>query len=140
MAKRGQGEGSISKRDDGTWWARITVGRDENGKQKRKAFYGKTRKEVQEKMAVALNNIDNNTFIDSTKITLGKWLDMWLLEYKKNTLRDTTYGNYSRYISMDIKPTLGDYLLKDLRNETIQRWVNQMSENGATPNKIKESY
>ena len=39
MAKRGQGEGSISKRPDGTWWARITVGKTPDGKQKRKAFY-----------------------------------------------------------------------------------------------------
>ena len=45
MAKRGQGEGTISKRPDGTWWARITVGKTPEGKQKRKAFYGKTRKE-----------------------------------------------------------------------------------------------
>lgn len=38
MAKRGQGEGSISKRPDGTWWARITVGKTPDGKQKEKHF------------------------------------------------------------------------------------------------------
>jgi hypothetical protein len=61
MGKRGQGEGTTSKRADGTWWARITIGRDKNGKQKRKAFYGKTRTDVQKKMTAALNemNIEN---------------------------------------------------------------------------------
>lgn len=50
MAKRGQGEGTISKLPDGTWWARVTIGKTADGKQKRKAFYVKTRKEVQEKL------------------------------------------------------------------------------------------
>ena len=53
---RGKGEGNIYKRSDGVWSARITVGRDASGKQKRRAFYGKTRKEVQEKLTAALND------------------------------------------------------------------------------------
>jgi integrase len=50
MARRGQGEGSIYLRKDGRWCASITL---EN--RRRKTFYGKTRKEVQEKLRVALN-------------------------------------------------------------------------------------
>lgn len=50
MARRGHGEGSIYQRKDGRWAATITL----EG-QKRKTFYGKTRKEVQEKLRVALN-------------------------------------------------------------------------------------
>ncbi len=46
MAKRGNGEASIAKRSDGSWWGRITVRYNKNGSQKRKAIYGKTRKEV----------------------------------------------------------------------------------------------
>ena len=48
--KKGQNEGTISKRADGTWWGRITIGRNDNGTQKQKAFYGKTRQEVQKKL------------------------------------------------------------------------------------------
>jgi len=51
MAKqRGHGEGSIYQRSDGRWAASITL-----GGRKRKTFYGKTRREVQEKLRVALN-------------------------------------------------------------------------------------
>ena len=46
MSKRGQNEGSIRQRKDGTWEARYTVGVKENGKPNRKSVYAKTRKEV----------------------------------------------------------------------------------------------
>ena len=51
MAKmREHNEGSIRKRPDGTWEARVTVGIMADGKQKRKSLYGKTRQEVNAKM------------------------------------------------------------------------------------------
>lgn len=61
MAKRGNGEGSISKRSDGAWWGRVTVGYNSNGSQKRKAVYGKTRKEVQDKINNILNELSKNS-------------------------------------------------------------------------------
>ena len=57
MAKRGQNEGSIRKRKDGTWEARVTIGISADGKQQRKSLYGKTRQEVHNKMTDLLNNV-----------------------------------------------------------------------------------
>ena len=43
--KRGNNEGSIVRRKDGRWMASITMGRNpETGQLKRAYFYGKTRK------------------------------------------------------------------------------------------------
>ena len=57
MAKqRGHGEGSIYQRNDGRWVASITL---EN--RKRKYFYGKTRKEVQEQLKAALHEQQQGT-------------------------------------------------------------------------------
>lgn len=50
---RGNGEGSIRQRPDGTWEARYTAGNRE-GKQVRKSIYGKTRTEVASKLKSAL--------------------------------------------------------------------------------------
>ena len=49
MGRRGQGEGSIYQRKDGRWVAELDLGW-EAGKRKRKPIYGKTRREVQEKL------------------------------------------------------------------------------------------
>lgn len=135
MAKRGQGEGSISKRPDGTWWARITVGKTPDGKQKRKAFYGKTRKEVQEKLTKALNDINNNTYIEPSKMTLASWMDIWLKEYK-NTVKPSTF--FMRYAANQkyISRMLGNYKLKDLRQGHIQKFVNDLTEMGLSTNYV----
>lgn len=55
MAKRGQSEGSIYKRDDGRWVAQMTVGYDVNGKRKRKYVYGDTRDAVREQLVTLLH-------------------------------------------------------------------------------------
>ena len=47
--RRGHGEGSIKQRADGLWEARVSL---EGGK--RKSFYGKSRREAQDKLRAAL--------------------------------------------------------------------------------------
>lgn len=140
MAKRGQGEGTISKRPDGTWWARITIGRDENGKQKRKAFYGKTRKEVQEKLTAALNEVQMGTYIEPSNMTLESWLYTWLKEYKKNSVKASTYESYYRIIKSRLAPSLGHYSIKDLRNDMIQRYINQLTEDGLNARTVEYTH
>ena len=132
MTKRGQGEGSISKRPDGTWWARVTLGKADNGKQKRKAFYGKTRKEVQEKLTAALNDVNKNVYIEPSNMTVCQWINFWLKEYKKPTLRQTTYRIYVKLFELHICPYIGEVKLKNLRNDMIQRAVNELVKRGVS--------
>ena len=63
MAKRGHGEGSIYRRQDGRWTAEISL---EGGKSK--FLYGKTRKEVQEKLKTAfMSNSEGCSSPDHSK-------------------------------------------------------------------------
>ena len=72
MAKsRGQGEGNIRERKDGTWEARYSLGVDANGKQIRKSIYGKKRSDVVKRLTRILNEINMNTYIDPSKATLS---------------------------------------------------------------------
>ena len=51
MRKRANGEGSIRKRSNGTWEARVAVGvNPETGKLISKSVYGRTQKLVREKL------------------------------------------------------------------------------------------
>ena len=52
--KRGNGEGSISRRKGGGWMAQYTIHTAEGPK--RKTLYGKTRAEVAAKLAKALSD------------------------------------------------------------------------------------
>jgi len=140
MAKRGQGEGSISKRPDGTWWARITVGKDADGKQKRRAFYGKTRKEVQEKLTAALNEVNNGTYIEPTRMTVEQWMNTWLKEYNRNVVKASTFYRNYMTIQKHVMPKLGIYKLRELRKDMIQKFVNQLLDEGYKASTVSVIY
>ena len=128
--KRGQGEGTISKRPDGSWWGRITIGVDKDGKQKRKAFYGKTRADVQKKITAALNDINMGSYVNTPNVTLGSWLDTWFNEYAANSVKHSTKVSYDGIINKHIKPHLGRMKLTDIRPDNIQKFYNDKLENG----------
>jgi integrase len=128
--KRGNNEGCISKRKDGKWCAVVTVGFDEDGKQKRRFFYGKTRQEVADKMNEVIHNINRGTYIEPSKIKLNDWLNTWLNEYKKSSIRPSTYDSYEYLIRLHITPAIGHIVLKDLRPEHLQKLYNDKTASG----------
>lgn len=131
--KRGQNEGSIRKRPDGTWEARVTIGIMADGKQKQKSLYGKTRQEVNIKMTDLLNNLQKGLITNPTEMTLAEWLDFYMMEYKKQFVKPATYNNYTIKVKNHIKPAIGHYKLKALRQDIIQKFINSLSDKGLAP-------
>ena len=70
MARRGHGEGSIYQRKDGRWAGSITL----EGR-KRKTFYGKTRKEVQEQLKTALYEQQHGKLATGPKQTVEQYFN-----------------------------------------------------------------
>jgi integrase len=129
--KRGHGEGSISQRKDGRWMGQITLGiNPATKKAKRLTFYGKTRKEVQEKIREALNQKDKGMLGEPSKLTLQEWLKTWLEDYKKRELKESTWESYKSLIEDHINPDLGMVKLSKLRTNDIQRFYNEKLNNG----------
>ena len=77
------GGGTIRQRADGRWEARITIGRDPvTGQQKQRSFYGATQREVRQKLQQAAVEVDAETYVEPSRMTLDQWLNIWLTEYK----------------------------------------------------------
>lgn len=127
MAKRrGNGEGCIYKRPDGTWAGQVSIGYDPaTGKLRRKSFYGKTRKEVADKMAQALQGVRSGTFVEPAQTTFGEWLDKWLTSYKKSQLKPSTYESYEALVNVHIKPALGKVPMAKLQAHMLQSFYNE---------------
>lgn len=130
MAKRGNGEGSIVKRKDGRWQGSITTGRNTNGKIVRKTVYGKTRKEVQEKLSIISGKLYSKTYIEPSALELKSWLNTWLLNYKSISLKPVTYDLYDSLINTVIAPKIGHYKLKDIKPIHIQTLYNALYNDG----------
>src|SRR5216683_1935961 len=136
--KRGNNEGSITRRKNGLWMAQVTIGRDpETGKPRRATFYGKTRQEVAEKLTKALRERQQGTFVSPHKLTLGEWLETWLQHYKRPRIRPSTLDSYEIIIRRHVTPALGHIALQDLRPEHLQRYYNEKVQQGLAASTIK---
>ena len=138
--KRANGEGSITKRSNGTWQGRICVCADPStGKMIRKSVYGRTQKEVREKMAALQKeyaDVTNASDLDAMEMTLGEWLDMWTADYLKD-LKPGTLVSYKSIVENHIRPILGKVALQKLKAPVIQKFYNQLREKGLSPKYIK---
>ncbi len=72
VGKRANGEGSVYQRKDGRWCARFTI--HTTSGPKRKAFYGKTRKEASDKMLAAMGKPYDEAAHSVPNTTVGEWL------------------------------------------------------------------
>lgn len=132
MAKRrAHGEGSIYQRKDGRWCAEISAG-IVNGKIRRKTIYGKTRKEVAEKMKIALLDQQQGINITAERITVAQFLDRWLEEVVKSTNRSRTYDSYRNTVKKHLIPHLGAYQLTKLGPLHVQTLLNTLHRQGLT--------
>lgn len=128
MGKRGHGEGTITKRKDGRWMAQVTVGRDPlTGKLKRKTFYGKTRREVQEKLDNFKAEVKTGTYVEPRKTTFGDWVTCWLELYVKPTVKMSTFSKYRINARTHIIPNLGHIELQQLTTDHIQEFYNALA-------------
>lgn len=124
------GSGSIRQRADGTWEARFVVGHDPgSGKPLRKSIYAKTQKEARLKLAQAVAAVDNSDYFESSKISLGQWLDIWTAEYMGDK-RYSTQKTYRANIETHIRPTLGAVKLSQLAPHVIQKFYNSLLTSG----------
>ena len=132
MAKRrGDGEGSITKRKDGKWQGSVLTGYNpETGKPVRKYFYGRTRKEVQEKINEVAPKVAAGTYREPTKMTVAEWFTTWLNDYMKLSLRPTTWESHKYQVDGHIIPALGHLRLAQLQTAHIQRLYNDKLQGG----------
>lgn len=121
--KRGQGEGSIYKRKDGRWTAAVNLGY-QGGKLKRKYIYGKTRAEVAEKLPVELRNAQQGTSISTERQSLKQFLERWLTDCVKPSVRPSTFISYEQQVRVHIAPQLGHVQLTKLSPQHIQAYMN----------------
>ena len=130
MAKRGE---NIYKRKDGRWEARVIKGYNERGKALYAYFYGRSYKEVKDKIFMSLSftkdvhePIHNNTK-DAPRF--GSVLDLWL-ERKRIGLKKSSYAKYFNLINNHIKPSLGNKLLTDINSEVLNSYIAEKYKTG----------
>lgn len=136
--KRNNNEGSIRERKDGRFEVRVTAGYDfETGKSKRISYYTKAKAEAVKKLHEEEYKIHFKKYVDPTSTKLVDWLRLWLKNYMRNNLKQSTYVSYRGYIENHIAPAFPNLKLKDLTTRLLQDFYNyKLNNQGMSPKTI----
>jgi len=130
--KRANGEGSLSRRSNGTWASTISLPRG-----RRETFYSKTRDEARRKLVRAVRARDIGMLATSQRSTVGDFLDYWLAEVVRPNVRPWTYAGYEVHVRLHLKPALGHLRLDRLTPIHVQQFLNQKIADGMKPRSVR---
>ncbi len=136
--RRGNGEGSITRRKDGRWMGRYTVHTEDGPKQR--AVYGKTRAEVAEKLTKAMSDRDGGLHFDAGSLTVGEYLKRWLANCVRDTVRQRTYEGYAHMVERHISPTLGRVKLKSLTPDHVRGLYRERLDSGLSARTVQYAH
>ena len=131
MAKRRpQGDGTIRKRSDGRWEARIIIGHKNDGSPMYKSAFAKTQKSALKQLHQLLDLYRDVDLTEECRMTLGEWMDKWMDEYMIFTIKENTIKGYRSQIDHQIKPFIGHKQLASLTTADIQKFYNKIKKEG----------
>ena len=128
--RRASGEGMIRKKPNGDWEGRIVVGHKQNGNPIFRYVYGKTQKEMMQKLNILKQQYQDANITEDSNITVDEWLDKWLAEYLPGAVRQQTLERYRRIVNTYIRPHIGKKKLAFLGTNDVQRMYVKLKKSG----------
>ena len=138
MGKRGNGEGSITRRKDGLYMARYKV--QTAAGPKRKTIYGKEREGVAKKLVDALSNRNKGLAFDAGSQTVEEYVERWLTTSAKGSVRESTYESYRKQVRRYVVPAIGCVKLTRLSAMQIQGMYRAMLDRGLSPRTVQYTH
>lgn len=103
------------KKGQKQWAIVLFLGRNSKGKRRYRWIRGfQTKREADTEMRRVLRSMDEGTYVQPSKETVGTYLDRWLSTSAKPNVAGKTYERYEQIIEKDIKPRIGSILLSKL--------------------------
>ena len=124
MRKRGNGEGSIYYSEKlNRWVGQYTLGN------KRKSLYGKTRKEVKDKLIIKLNEVQKNIALNKCDITVYE-LGKRILDTKlaTNTIQETSYVTILNSLNKIKNSDIASINIQKINYALIQNFLNTLTD------------
>ena len=142
MAKKGNGEGSIyeHKRNGkkvgyrGAYTVHTAKG------PKRHYVSGKTREEVRQKLAKAMADRDGGLVFDTGSLMVGEYLELWLKDSVRGTVRQSTYEAYEYVTYPHIIPALGRVKLKSLTPTHVRSFYRDRLDSGLSGATVRKMH
>jgi len=131
MAKRANGEGSITKMANGRYRVRVTI------EGKRHSVYTASHREAQATLRQLLGDADRGLLPPAERITLGQHIERWLEDVARHSVRPRTLKNYRDLTRLYVLPTLGHVKLQQLQPAHVQRLYGALLDRGLAPKTVR---
>ncbi len=111
----------------GSWYYRLDVGRTQDGRraEERKGGF-RTQKEAAQKLAEKVAEVTRGEHRDDGRLTVGEWLNSWLVDKVADGMRPTTERSYRAHIREHLIPRLGRYRLSELRPAHVDALLREL--------------
>ena len=130
--RRGKGEGSIYRRSDGQWVGSVDLGL-QGGRRRRKAVYGKTQREVREKLRELQRVVEGGSVPAPANLTVSRFLEDWLERFLPGTVSPRTERIYRNAVGAYIVPTVGSVKLRQLSPAHVSEMLSALEAKGYAP-------
>lgn len=125
------------KRNDGLYQKQITIGRNADGSYKRKTVYGKTQKELDDKIAELKHQLSIGIRIDDDS-TFNEVANIWIKNYR--VVNNTPWAqSQERITHLHLIPYLGNIKVKQLTKFDLQSLMNTMRDDGFSTSTMKKA-
>ncbi len=128
--RRPSGDGMIRQKKPDQWEGRIVVGHKQNGDSIFRYVYGKTQKEMMQKLNALKQQYQDADLNEDSNMTLGEWLDKWINELLPGTVRPTTLAYDKLICRCYIKPYIGDKRIAFITTNEIQKMYARLKKSG----------
>ncbi len=132
--KRGNSEGSIYRTATGLWRGAYTIHTADGVK--RKYLSGKTRSDVAAKLTKAMADRNSGIVFDAGNLAVGEYVDRWITDCVKGTVRESTFERYECAVRAHIKPILGSIKLKSLTPAHVRGFYREKLDSGLAPGTV----
>ncbi len=129
--KRKRGSGTLRKRADGRWEARVVIGYDEKGQPITKNVTANEKAkclEKLEKLKQEVGPVQRDTV--KADMPFGEWIDFWYRHYCQMTIRQSTQASYENRIYKHIIPQIGSIKLNKLTQNDLQQFYANAKKGG----------
>ncbi len=128
----------ITKRKDGLFQGMYTAQTPDGPK--RKYVYGRKYGEVQIKLAEAMGDVARGIVFDDKNLTVGEYLDRFLEDVQRGSVRESTYSRHKYLHANHVKPALGRVKLRNLSAMHLQRLYRDRLDAGLSPATVQKMH
>jgi len=97
-----------------------------------------SKKETRNKLRKARSDANQGVVFDAQNLLLSEYLDRWLKDSVKDTVRISTYQRYEEVVRLHVVPGLGRIKLKALTPVHVQHFYRERLDSGLSPSTVRK--